>query len=132
VFLIYWDFPFLFGKLKKFGGASSGPIIFMRTLYKQFGDWYPLLAHEMKHSEQFYKLPIIHWFLYFWSAKYRLQCEAEAYAQSLSFVLGNFNQFELMKTRYLDSLENKYKLPYSRQEIEWVLDKEISKLQTGA
>jgi len=129
VLLIYWDFPFLFGKLKKFGGASSGPIIFMRTLYKQFGDWYPLLAHELNHSKQWYRLPVIHWFRYFLSAKYRLYCETESYAHSLSFHFDDQDKLEYFKQNYLDSLMMKYRLPYSREEIEWVLNKEIQKLR---
>lgn len=44
-----------------------------------------LLAHEIEHVKQFYRLPLIHGLLYRFSKKYRLYSEVRAYKEQLKY-----------------------------------------------
>lgn len=43
-----------------------------------------LMQHELEHSKQFYRLPVLHALLYKFSKEYRYRAELEAYAVQLS------------------------------------------------
>lgn len=64
------------------GGLTLGPFIFIKSSVNQ--DYIPvLLEHEKKHVEQFYRAYFWHSIKYVFSRDYRLECEAEAYAQNV-------------------------------------------------
>lgn len=63
-------------------GETRGVIVRIRTSPFYIKD---VLGHELTHVRQFYRLPIIHSFLYYFWARYRLKCEVEAYKEQLSY-----------------------------------------------
>jgi hypothetical protein len=64
------------------GGISLAIFCFIRPKYKSDEG---LLQHELTHSRQFYRNPILHLCLYrFWD-KYKLECEVEGYKVQLKY-----------------------------------------------
>lgn len=65
-----------------FGGYTRLFAIFLKNKYKTDEG---LLQHELTHVKQFYRIPLLHSYLYMFSKKYRLKCEIEAYKVQLSY-----------------------------------------------
>lgn len=65
---------------KRFDGMSVGPFVFIRPKCK---DDKGLLAHELVHVEQFYRYWGLNGLLYFFSKKWRLKLEVEAYKKQV-------------------------------------------------
>ncbi len=64
------------------GGRNIGPLIWLRTDKR---DDRGLLAHELTHARQAWRMPLLHDVLYALSPRYRLQCEVAAYRVQLGY-----------------------------------------------
>lgn len=82
--------------------------IFVR-IKKGYEDDEGLIEHELQHIRQFYRLPLIHFALYKFSAWYRYNAELECYKIQLSYCTHYetcVNHFaEFLTTRYGLKLE---------------------------
>jgi hypothetical protein len=65
---------------KRFDGLSIGPFVFIRPECRNDKG---LLAHELVHVEQFYRYWGLNGLLYFFSKKWRLRFELEAYKKQV-------------------------------------------------
>lgn len=60
-----------------------------------------LLEHEKVHVKQFWKLLLLHPILYYFSKKYRLKSEVEAFKKQLEYWPGNKNLYAyFLSTNY--------------------------------
>jgi hypothetical protein len=64
----------------RIAGFSTGPYVRIKKGYENDKG---LIEHELVHSKQFYRLPIIHWLMYLLLPTYRYKCEIEAYREQL-------------------------------------------------
>jgi len=88
----------------KFDAITIGTYIFARPSVRlQKG----IIEHEKVHVRQFKKEPIIFWFKYLFSKKYRFEYESEAYATSIR----NGMEIEVA----VNILRTKYKLNVTRE-----------------
>lgn len=79
VLVLYIPFSY-----KWIAGFSIGPLVIIKSDAK---DDEGLLAHELTHSRQFYRLPFIHWLLYAFNKSYRYKCVIEAHAVQLGYAI---------------------------------------------
>lgn len=64
-------------QLLNFDAITIGCFVFIKKSW----EGHPVLRqHELKHVEQFYKLPVLNFFLYLLWPTYRLESECESYA----------------------------------------------------
>ena len=63
---------------RKFDAQCYGPLIAFKNKHS-FNDT-ALVQHELEHSKQSYRLPVLHFLLYMLSKQYRYKSELEAYA----------------------------------------------------
>ena len=105
------------------GGRSFGYFCIIRPKYLENGDT-GILAHELKHSAQFWSMFPIYGLRYLFSDSFRLRAEAEAYASQLACYPYRKNRV----ARFVDSIATKYDIDASHDEIEAVLRKECAKL----
>ena len=71
-------------------GCAWAWIVKIRPKYR---DDAGLLAHELVHVRQWWRLLILHPILYAWSKRYRLRCEVEAYREQLTYCSANRDLF---------------------------------------
>jgi hypothetical protein len=82
----------------RFGGFTVFPFIFIRKKYR--GD-VGLLAHEREHIRQWLRYPVLWWFMYVLSKKWRLRWEVEAYKVQMGFSPNDIGAFaRFLSTKY--------------------------------
>ena len=113
----YVEFPSLLMRL-----VGDIPLIKIRGKYR--GDK-GLLAHEIKHVEQYNK-SLFHNILYTFVRSYRYKCELEAYTEQIK----EYKYTSITQAFWIvDALANKYDLLYAYDDILYEVDNVIRKLR---
>lgn len=87
----------------RFAAATYGPVIFIRLAYKNdIG----LLEHEKIHVKQFWRTLGLMGIFYYFSDKFRLKYEVEAYKEQLKYSPGREQLFATF-------ISTKYNIPIS-------------------
>ena len=69
---------------KRFDAMNYGLFVAFKEAIKYKSSAYaPLVQHELEHTKQFFKLPILHPLLYALSKQYRYKSELDAYVKQL-------------------------------------------------
>jgi hypothetical protein len=100
------------------GGLTLGPFQFIRNDLRNRVD---LHLHELKHTEQWYRNKITHGIKYLFSKDYRLEAEAEAYAENVKFWMKYNRDREDMIRFYANTIKRikgYFLSKYSLKEIE--------------
>lgn len=110
-------------------GVAKGPVVYMKTAKSENP---ALLAHELEHVRQWWRLPIIHNILMLVSSKYKLRSEIQAYRIQIEKRVESHNltlaaDIEYYRTeyakRYAGFLDEKYDIPVSyEQALNLLLD----------
>ena len=68
---------------KRFDAKCFGPLIAFKNKHS-FNDS-ALVQHELEHSKQSYRLPVLHFLLYMLSKEYRYKSELDAFVMQLKY-----------------------------------------------
>lgn len=94
-------------------GRTLGPIIQIRPSKKDDKD---LLVHEKVHQQQWRRNPVLFYFRYLFSKKWRLRYELEAYREQLKLSPQDLDEFAYL-------LSTKYNLDITKQRAKDLLQK---------
>lgn len=103
---------------QQFGGYTTLMFVTMKEKYK--GVDTGLLYHELTHVKRLYRTLFLHPILYYFSEKYRLKSEVEAYKEQLKFYEDKESNIYWM----VDAIATKYDICSrcaNRKEIEKML-----------
>jgi len=105
---------------ERFAGYHIVDIVLIRPQYK---DDEGLIQHELTHVKQ--NLRTLFWsgIKHYWDKNHRLNRECEAYAVQLQYVPDE--DYEVMKTRFVNYMYTKYDLGMSKKFIRRRFDKYI-------
>jgi hypothetical protein len=108
-------------------GLSLGPVIIIE---QAFATDQPTVLHELAHCRQFWKNGLVlHFLRYWWSAKYRLNAELEAFSIELAACTQAERKVRLKTSA--NALSNGYRLSICPDQCEALLDQTTQQLLNG-